>query len=149
MASSPNFVVKRTPVMPGPRLTLRANGTPSAVSSQVASSSALALLRAAATSPPMIWSKGWSSAAANKVRQGVMRVQVKSVSPGTCPLTRVFSAAVGLLPAAASVTRRWPSRPSWSSDGRGGPTPGHHTSTGASGNSIGSTTESAWSRSGP
>ena len=45
--------------------------------------------------------------------------------------------------------RRWASAPTGSSDGTSGALPGHHTTTGASGTSSGSTTDSVWCARGP
>jgi hypothetical protein len=61
---------------------LRLTSTLSVRSSQSASSSALGLARSASTVAPVMRSVGSSSAAASSVRQGVSRVQDRSVSPG-------------------------------------------------------------------
>ena len=71
-----------TAVTPGPPETRFSNGTPSRTDSQAAIRSALGLPRSASTRPPLMAPCGWSSVAASSERQGVARVQLRSVSPG-------------------------------------------------------------------
>ncbi len=81
-AISPSLVSKTTAVTPGPPDTRFSNGAPSRTDSQDAIRSALGLPRSASTRPPRIVPCGWSSVAASSDRQGVARVQLRSVSPG-------------------------------------------------------------------
>ena len=82
MAMSPLSVVIRTAVMPGPLLVTCLTGTPSRLPSQATSSSADGLLLSASTRAPVTAAGYWSRAAASSARQGVSRVQLRSVSPG-------------------------------------------------------------------
>ena len=90
-----------------------------------------------------------SNAEASSARHGVIRVQDRSVSPGEYWPARARSQPTGSSAAAASVIRRPASEPSGSAPGSGGGAPNHHVTTGLSGASSGSTTDSAWSPSCP
>ena len=68
--------------MPGPALTVWVTGTFRQRPSHSASSTALALSSSALTETDVIRPGGWSRAEASTERQGVMRVQHRSVSPG-------------------------------------------------------------------
>jgi hypothetical protein len=135
--------------MPGPEDGVTSAGTPRRTDSQPPSSAALELSPSASTRTAVMSSCGWSRAAASSERHGVMRAHAKSVSPGRYPAASRFSAPSGSAPPAESVTRRWAIAPSASSPGLAGAVPGHHVTTGVSGTSRGSTTESAWSASWP
>ena len=78
---SPSSVTKVTSVMPGPGEISGHRGV-SLSTSQAAISSALGLASSALTMPLLISAYGWSSVAASSDRQGVARVQLRSVSPG-------------------------------------------------------------------
>ena len=146
---SPPSVCTVIPVMPGPRLWCTSTGTPSPCCSHEARSTPEGLERCALTLALVIVANGWSSADAIRARQGVMRVQARSVSPAAYDARRRSSARMGRAASAASVMRRWARRPTGSSATSSGAVPGHHTTTGASGTSSGSTTDDTWCESGP
>ena len=133
MEMSPPSVCTVMPVMPGPRLWWTSTGTPSPCCSHEASRTPEGLDRCALTLARVIVANGWSSAEAISARQGVMRVQARSVSPAAYDARRRSSARMGRAASAASVMRRWARRPTGSSATSSGAVPGHHTTTGASG----------------
>ncbi len=107
-------------------------------------SSTLGLNSSPSTSTSATLQGSWSSAAASIERQGVMRVQDRSVSPGEYASARSASSRIGFSAVYMSVTRRWASAPSGSRAASTGALTGHHTTTGASGRSSGRTTDWAW-----
>jgi hypothetical protein len=82
MTISPFSVPRRTAVTTGPAVTTRSTRTCSRASSQRASSSAAGFSASASTAAEITFARAWSSAAASIERQGVSRVQARSVSPG-------------------------------------------------------------------
>src|SRR5690349_14614207 len=135
--------------MPGPAEGSLATSTPYACESQAAIRSAVGLPASALTVPPVTSPAGWSIVAASSARQGVARVQARSVSPGWYPVASKVSASRGEAAAAASVMRRWASAPMGSCPGMDGTVSGHQVTTGVSGSSSGAITESACWPSGP
>src|SRR3954452_10598903 len=130
--------------MPGPRELFRSTSTLSRSASQATRRSALGLIRSAVTEPRETFSGCWSRAAASSARHGVIRVHARSEFPGEYDVHWAWMALpFARVAAAASVTRRWASRPNGSSAGTSGGSDGHQMATGESGSSSGSTTDSA------
>ena len=83
MRMSPALVVSVTSEMPTPSERLRVSGARSRSTSHPPSRSALGLIRSAVTLIPVTLASTWSSAAASSARHGVIRVQARSVLPGS------------------------------------------------------------------
>lgn len=79
----PLFVFKDTDTMPGSSIGTQLTGQLSRVDNQIVKSAALGLDGCAITVPLRISGEGLSSAEANVERNGVRRVQARSVSPGS------------------------------------------------------------------
>ena len=140
----PLLVSSATSVMPGPLELWRATFTLSRSVSQVASRSALGLIRSAVTDADVAVVWYWSSDEASSARHGVRRVQARSVLPGAYVAhSACIACCLPRVTAAASVIRRWASEPSGSAAGSIGALVAHQMATGESGSSSGSTTESA------
>ena len=108
-------------MIPGPFELWRDTFTLRRSASHVTSRSALGLIRSAVTDAEVTAVSYWSRAEASSARQGVSRVQARSVLPGEYDEHSVCMACcLPRVTAEASVMRRWAREPSGSAAGSSG-----------------------------